>query len=312
MRRSYLVPFLVLLAALGLVGVVLLSGGISQGPAYRLAALPTPGLVAPLTTPTPAKDAFVEYFPQIGTPTALQQPATLATREVPAVAPTATPTEGVDIQEDDPAKVVLLSLLADWIYTDYTQVASTKRGRLEHLKTKEQREIWEGIELENDVVVASLSSEAAVIQLADATFSLRIVRRPAFFDELMKKPRPLTPEEQQEALDYYMRVHGDRMRELSKHYKPLPGVTLPSSPPTREEIQKSRERYMQMYGQRFKQEESLSPTVMPSQQQRQNFERYWKTYRPGEPMPPFLSRMNSSFQRFPVMLPTESPRKAAQ
>jgi hypothetical protein len=202
----------------------------------------------------------------------------------------------------------------DWIYVDYTQVASTKRGRLEHLKTKEQRQIWEGMELENDVVVASLSPEAAVMQLADATWALRIVRKPAFFEELMRERRPLTPDEQREALDYYMRVYGDRMRELSKHYKPLPGVSFPSSPPTKEQIEESKQRYMQLYGQQFMQEQALRPTMPPTslEQQRQNFEKYWKTYHPGEPMPPFPVQLDGSFQRFPLMLPTEAPLKTAQ
>lgn len=312
MRRTYIIPLIVLIASLGLVGLLLLSGGRSRGPAYRLAGLPTPGLVAPLTTPTPARDAFMEYFPQIGTPT--RGPTASPTPGFHAAGPTATPTLGREISEDQPAKNVLLTVLWDWNYTDYTQIGTTKRGRLEHVRTKEQRQIWEGLELEHDVIVASLSPEAAIMQLEDATFPLRIVRKPAFFDELMKKPRPLTPEEQREALDYYMRLHGDRMRELSKYYKPLPGLNLPSSPPTQEQVQKNKERYMQMYGQRFKQEQSLRATSRRSspEQQRQSFERYWKTFRPGEPMPPLPVQPNGSFQRFPLMLPTEKPLKTAQ
>lgn len=314
MRRTYTVPLVILVSALALVGVVLLSGGLPRSSPYRLAALPTPGLVAPLTTPTPAGDAFIEYFPPMDTPSPQAIPAMMPTSVPAGESPVSTPTVRQEITGDQPAKMALLSLLGDWIYTDYTQVASTKRGRLEHLKTKEQRQIWEGMEFDNNIVVASLSPEAAIMKLGEATWALRMARRPAFFDEVARNPRPLSPQEQQEALEYYMRVYGDRLRELSKNYKPLPGVSVPSAPPTKEQIEKSKQKYMQMYGRRFQQEQMLRPTFSRAsiEEQRRNFERYWRTYHPDKPMPPFPIQSNNTSQQMPLILPTESPPRTAQ
>ncbi|MFH1741756.1 MAG: hypothetical protein ABIH23_22350, partial [bacterium] len=193
-------------------------------------------------------------------------------------------------------------------------IASKKSGMLENFKTNDRRAIWEGMKMEHDVLVASLSEQSAVMQLDDATFELRLVKRPSFFDRLAERRGPLTPQEQQEGLEYYMKVYGDKMRELSKNYKPLPGVNLPTSPPSQEEMEKRKQQYMEMYGQQFKREQALSPKDAPSseEQERRNFEQYWKTYFPDKPMPTFPIRSSGSGLRVPIQGLTESPIKTAQ
>ncbi len=308
MPRAFLVPLIVLVAALAIVIVVVLSSLPPRRVPYRLASVPTPGLAVPLSTPTPEADAFVEYFPQTATPPS-EEIAVPQEEETP-VQPESTPTPVKEALSEDTAMNTLLAVLADWIYTDYTQIASKKMGRLEHIRNKEKREISEGTQLERGVEVASLSPEKAVMQLADATFPLRIVRRPSFFDDPEKRWGPRTPEEQREGLEYYMRVYGDKMRAIAKNYKPLPGVEVPKSPPTKEEIQESKERYMQMYGDRFQQQQALQQGLQLSRPeiQRRNFERYWRTYHPDKPIPNMPVQPDGSLEQVPLMVPPEEPQ----
>ncbi|MFH1742104.1 MAG: hypothetical protein ABIH23_24135, partial [bacterium] len=208
MRRTILIPLVVLFAALGLVGFVLLSGVRPHGPAYRLAALPTPELIAPVRTPAPDTSTFLECFPDIGMPTVQQVAEQLPTPEPVSETPAAEPTPPQEVSMEKSARSVLISLLLDWHYVNYTLIASKKSGMLENFKTNDRRAIWEGMKMERDVLVASLSEQSAVMQLDDATFELRLVERPSFFDRLAEKRGPLTPEEQQEGLEYYMKVYG--------------------------------------------------------------------------------------------------------
>jgi len=310
MPRTFIVPLVVLLAALAIVIVVVMSSLPTRHVPYRLASVPTPGLAAPLSTPTQGTDAFIEYFP---TPEATApEDVSATTPETPEPEPAASPTPLTEAMSDDTAMNVLLAVLADWIYTDYTQIASKKIGRLEHIRSKEKREIWEGKSLEREVIVTSLSPEVAVMELGDVTFPLRIVRRPSFFDDPEKRWKPRTPEEQREGLEYYMRVYGDKMRAIAKNYKPLPGVEVPKRPPTEEETQKSKERYMQMYGNKFQQQQALQTRNLLTKPeiQRRNFENYWRIYHPDKPMPTMPVQPNGSLQRFPLVVPPEEPQSS--
>nr|HPO10360.1 hypothetical protein [bacterium] len=163
MRLTILIPLLILIAALLLIGIVLFSGSRMESGPYQLAALPTPDLIPPISTPTPSADTFVELFPTIVIPTRaplMEEPSVIPE---PIPQPEQTPDEVVPPVQ--PGRNALINLLLNWNYTDFTQIASTKRGRLEHFGTKEQREVTEGMPFENDIVVAALSPEAAVMQL---------------------------------------------------------------------------------------------------------------------------------------------------
>jgi hypothetical protein len=311
MRLTILIPLLILLAAIVLVGIVLFSGSRMESGPYQLAVLPTPELLPPISTPTPSAETFVELFPTIVIPTRV--PVT----EEPSVAPEPSipqpeQTPEAEVPPIEPGRNALINLLLNWNYVDFTQIASTKRGRLEHFGTKEQREVTEGMPFEHDIVVASLSPEAAIMQLGSATYALPLIKVPAFLENLKNRKGPLTPEEQQQGLDYYMQIYGNKMKELSRDYRPLPGVNLPK-PPSKQQIEESKRRYKEVYGRQFQQEQALTgqQNLDSAETQRQNFERYWRTYHPDKPMPTFVPQPLESLP-FTGYSPVGTPVQSAQ
>jgi len=130
-----------------------------------------------------------------------------------------------------------------------------------------------------------------MLNLGEAVFHLRMAKIPPFFDEVQKTYRPLTPDEQAQAYDYYMARFGEKFKEQSKNYKPPYGTQMPRKV-TPAERQKGLEDYMKAYGNQFQQNPnnpgmSGQNSFPYSNQQREAYQKYWESHHAGQPMPDF-------------------------
>lgn len=191
----------------------------------------------------------------------------------------------------------MLALIHDWIYTDYIEVGQTKQGTINKSRENVSFSIFEGDELNNGIVISSLNNNMAVLQLGESTFNLRRARPPSFYEDVKKTMRPLTPEEQEQAYDYYMRVYGDKFKEMNKDYKPPNGMPAPRRV-SQEEQKKGLETYWEQYGKNFKQESAnFKPQFYYNQDMREAYEKYWMQFGNGQEKPSFdevFSNQNSS------------------
>jgi len=269
----------------GIVLFVVLMAPAPSKPAISVSRIELSNQPPPIASSDPAAEHILEFFPN---------PSEMAlTPIIPAIeekqAETAplfgTPSPKISNEEIDRNR--LLALIEDWVYVDYSQVGPTKIGRIHQTRKKEYLEIYEGKTLDNGIQVAQLTDDAATLKLGEATFRLRLALKPAFFDEIKDNWRPITREEQQQAYEYYERIYGDKFREYSKGYKPPSGMPMPR-PISADDQEKGRRQYMEMYGNQFMKEAKQFPVAFPgTEEQRQNYEKYWQKFHPGLPMPDF-------------------------
>lgn len=101
-----------------------------------------------------------------------------------------------------------------YVYESFTQLGSTRVGKMFNHESRQTFTINEGDELEpaTGVMVESLDSEKAIVRLRDATDTMICTGNPryAFLEEWRKNPQPPTPEEERLAFEVYMAQHGLR------------------------------------------------------------------------------------------------------
>ncbi|MDX9754852.1 MAG: hypothetical protein RBU29_12890 [bacterium] len=233
-------------------------------------------------------ERVLEFFPALQVPDA---PAEAATQEIePGTSMVAQPAQsesGFSSQGEDRAR--LLALIDDWVYVNFSQVGQTKQGRINQTKKNQVLTVYEGDQLESGIQVTLLTNAAATLRLGEAVYNLPLAVEPEFFKELRStnNPRPLTPDEQKQALEFYMNRWGHKFKAMSEGYQPPPGMMMPQQM-TPEQNQKGLEEYRKRYGQLnpHSPNDVKVPYPYPAQQ-RENFENYWKRFHPGEPMPDF-------------------------
>ncbi|MEW6234167.1 MAG: hypothetical protein AB1656_02155 [Candidatus Omnitrophota bacterium] len=269
----------------GIVLFVVLTAPAPTKPAIRVARIDVSNQPQPIAPSDPAAEHILEFFPD---PTEMMaSPALPTIEELTADTPPAAGTPGPRASSEEIDRNRLLALIEDWVYVDFSQVGPTKIGRIHQTRKKEYVEIYEGKTLDNGIQVVLLTDDAATLKLGEAAFRLRLALKPAFFDEIKDNWRPITREEQQQAYEYYERIYGDKFREYSKGYKPPAGMPLPR-PVSADEREKGRQQYMEMYGNQFMKEAKQFPVAFPgTQEQRENYEKYWQKFHPGLPMPDF-------------------------
>ncbi len=175
-------------------------------------------------------------------------------------------------------------------YIQYAQLGTTKRGRMENGRG-DIYSVFEGYALPGGVVVRKLGPRAAVVQLNEATRTLKKINRPGMFDDLdIRRGRPLTPEEQALARNYYNDRFGDVMRDLSKNYKPPNGGQMPH-PRTPEETAELKKKYMEDFGNRMSEEQKRAAPLYQKRDlalEHKHKVEYWKRFFPDKPLPPSL------------------------
>ena len=243
----------------------------------------------PVIQSDPAGSNILNFFPDPSEALPFQQEGDVETTETEA-APTPAESSG-DANQALASKELdrnrLLALIDDWIYTEYKQVGATKIGTIQQTRSNVYLSIFEGRELENGIFVASLNSDAATLNLGEASFTLHRAQEPTFFVEVKQTLRPLTPDEQQQAYDYYMRVYGEKFKAWSEGYKPPNGMPMPQ-PITDEQKAKGLEEYWNRYGNQFHRENTqFKAPFFYGEKQRGEFDKYWDKFHPGVPKPAF-------------------------
>lgn len=244
----------------------------------------------PVVKSDPGGDYILEFFPE---PSAENQDSSLsdALIDAPPSAQKAIYQPDQNINSTDVQmeldKNRMLALIDDWVYTDYIEVGQTKQGTIKRSRENISFSIYEGEDLNNGIKIATLTSDVALLQLGEATFNLRRARQPSFFSDVKREIRPLTPEEQEQAYEYYMRVYGDKFKEMSRNYKPPNGMPKPRQV-SQEEQQKALDTYMKQYGSQFKQESAnYKPQFYYNQDMRKAYDKYWQQFHGGENKPSF-------------------------
>jgi hypothetical protein len=253
-------------------------------------------------------EAIMRYFPDVSEiiigDASAEQPAenTSPSRlEEAGIKP-----HGVAMDKED--RSALLAMIDDWVYINFSQIGATKRGRINQTRTNNILTVTEGEVLSNGIEVAQLSTEAATLRLGQSVYHLPLAIEPDFFKEMKdsKNPRPLTPDEQKVALDYYMRRYGHKFKALSEGYQPPPGMKMPQQM-TQEEYQESMRKYMNRQGMTFQAEnEQFGSSSAQTEQQKEYFRQYWQKYHPDRPMPNFedLQTMQNQFGPANRILPS--------
>jgi hypothetical protein len=185
-------------------------------------------------------------------------------------------------------RIRLLALIEDWVYIEFSQIGnSRKTGTIHKSRTNEILTVSEGETLDNGVIVQQLASDQVILRLGESSFALRIAVVPDFFEEVKNKIRPLTPDEQEAAYEYYMRRYGDKFKEYSRNYRPPYGVRQPTKV-TPEDLQKGMEEYEKRYGRQFAKENGMPFNQMSnSQDYLKRYQEYVKKYHAGREMPDF-------------------------
>ena len=249
----------------------------------------------PVIQQEPDSGKLLDFFPDLATLKQKQQavaglkPASQEIQSQPP--PKNKPVSGEALNAESEDRARLLSLIDDWVYENFSQVGALKQGRINKTRENKIVTVYEGEVLETGIKVDTLNSEAATLKLGSSIYNLPLAVQPEFFKEIRDStsPRPLTPEEQTKALDYYMKRYGHKFKALSEGYQPPPGMVMPQQI-TPEMQEKSRKEYMEKFGKKFNQESSQNKPAFPyPQQQKENFQKYWEKYHPGKPMPNFDS-----------------------
>ncbi len=290
--RILLVVMTCLIVA-GIVMFVILTEPVPQEKQLSVSRIDITRVSPPILSHDPAEDQVLEFFPD---------PTTM----VPEQVGEATEEEETEPQEKRaqmPRKELdmnrLLALIDDWVYVNFSQVMDTKVGRIQEVREKEFFEVHEGKTLDNGIHVELLTDESVTLTLGEASFKLPLAQKPEFFDELREKWRPLTPDEQQAAWEYYMNRYGKKFQAHSRNYEPPSGLPMPK-PVSPEEREEGRQQYMELYGNRFAEEsESFKPSYPGTEEQHENFEKYWRKHHPGLPMPEFEQFQDQSSQLGP-------------
>ncbi|MFB3786352.1 MAG: hypothetical protein ACE15F_08280 [bacterium] len=239
----------------------------------------------PVLQSDPAAEHVLDLFPDAVEPTpgaGAAEPAAEA--------------EGVD-SATKPARVIkdldndtnrLMALIEDWVYVEFSQIGdSNKTGTIHKTRDNTFFNVFEGQTLENGVHVNQLTGDAVTLRLGEAVFPLRLALVPKFFDEVKENPRPLTPAEQEEAYNYYMRRFGDKFKKFSENYKPPFGTQMPR-PVTQKEQEQGLKEYEERFGSQFMKESAqYNPGYPQTQEQKDAYKRYWAKFHPGKPMPDF-------------------------
>lgn len=293
--------FLVILTCFIVVGIVLfamLQAPAPQKPQIAVSRIDAVQRPQPVLQSDPVADRILDSFPE---PSQII-PATPA--ENTAAVPTVTQPIAPNIPKPGPGKSEdlnrLLALIDDWIYVDYSQIgAQNKTGTIRKTRENELIGVFEGKELENGIKVAKLTDDACTLQLGKESFSLRRVEEPSFFQEVKQQMRPLTVEEQEKAYEYYMRRYGDKFKAYSAMYEPPYGTQNPR-PVTPQEREKGLQDYFDRYGKQFQQEAQQNKSSFPyTEQQKENYKKYWQTFFPDRPMPAFDEMFNKNNQLTP-------------
>ncbi|MGC9326160.1 MAG: hypothetical protein ACP5I1_00870 [Candidatus Hinthialibacter sp.] len=281
--------FLLLFTCFVVVGIVLFA--MMQAPAPQKTEISVSRIDAvkrplPVLQNEPAADSILDSFPLPTEPPAASSSEESAAAPPDVVQPV-NPASPQQSLKDRSNLNRLLALIDDWIYEDFSQIGSQKTGTIRKTREKELLGVFEGKELENGIKVARLTDDACTLSLGDESFTLRRVEEPAFFQEVKQKMRPLTVEEQEKAYEYYMRRYGDKFKAYSAMYEPPFGTQNPKRV-TAEQKQRAMEDYFKRYGSQFQKEAQQSPVKFPyTEQQKENYIKYWQTFFPDRPMPSF-------------------------
>lgn len=240
----------------------------------------------PVIESDPGAEHILEFFPEPSEPLNLPTPILSENVPEPGEEEAAPPAEP-ELSNEEMDRNRLLALIDDWVYTDFNQVANRKTGSIRQSRSNMFLSVYEGQQMDNGIRVASLESEAVTLELGESSFVLRRAKEPEFFADVKENLRPLTPEEQKQAYEYYMIVYGEKFKAFSQGYKPPHGMEMPRrvSP---EEQQKGLEEYWERYGKQFRRENQEYKTPFQyGEEQREQYEKYWEKYFPDRPKPAF-------------------------
>lgn len=278
-RSTVLIP-LVVVAVVLLVVVFVVIQPTEQTP-LRTAAVHTVPAPTPDLPATPWREAFldVELAPPEPEPESEQvaeAPSPTAVAVLPTPGPTLHP------------RGRLAQKLLGMVYINYIQVGDVKRGSIQNTLKNDLYSVFEGYKLPGGIVVDTLSPLTAVVRLEDATYELKLVKRPDFLDNPNLATLMPTAEQQELARDWYEAQYGDFLREQAKDYKPLTGVPVPKrlSP---EETEQRRKEHMEKWGKQFgldsQKAQELHEKHYDPEVQRQAFLKYWEQFHPGKELP---------------------------
>lgn len=301
--------FLLVATCFIVVGIVLfamMQAPTPQKPQIAVSRIDSVQRPLPVLQSDPASERILDSFPE---PTPIPPGAAV---ENLAASPTALPAApnnskaGAGLSDDFNR---LLALIDDWIYVDFSQIGTqNKTGTIRKTRENELIGVFEGKELENGIKVTKLTDDACTLQLGKESFVLRRVEEPSFFQEVKKQMRPLTVEEQEKAYEYYMRRYGDKFKAYSAMYEPPYGAQNPR-PVTQQEKEKGLQDYFERYGKQFQQEAQQSKGSFPyTEQQKENYKKYWQTFFPDRPMPAFDDMFNKDNQTVPGSRIQEDPQ----
>ncbi|MGI6456747.1 MAG: hypothetical protein ACOX5R_14160 [bacterium] len=286
--RAFLIIFSCAIVVGITVFVVMNAPNPNERPSIQVARVELDRQPDPILQSDPIADRILDFFPEPTTPLPLSAPDTSApvTEEVAQEEPLAKkPVSSMDADLDR-----LMAIIHDWDYVGFNQMGTDKKmGRIHRVRENEFMDIFEGQVFESGVEVQQLSREAATLRLREAVFNLPLAQKPEFFEEVAANPRPLTPEEQKQAYEYYRARFGEKFKTYNRNYKPPEGLKMPQ-PITPEQFEQGMQEYQRRYGTQFAAEQRQFAQPIPQlEEQKQNFERYWKQFHPNKPMPDFNS-----------------------
>ena len=288
-RTKFMRSLFILIACIVVVGVVISVVMLVPTPTknrVEVARLDLNRQPEPVLKSDPAAERILDFFPEPKESLPLAPSPEMGVappQPAPAVPPEAKP----EMFSKELDRNRLLNLIDDWIYVDFSQVGSAKLGRIQITRENSFLEVNEGTKLQNGIIIAQLTRESAMLKLGEASFLLRLAQEPKFFEEVKQTLRPLTPEEQKEAFDYYMARFGDKFKEQSKDYQPPAGAQNPRQI-TPEDRKKGLEQYFEKYGKQFQKEGSQYKVPFPyGEKQQELYQKYWKKFHPDQPMPEF-------------------------
>ncbi len=246
----------------------------------------------PVVQSDPGGDYILEFFPE---PTPEQNDPSL-TEALQDAEPSPKNSQSGTVAETalDSAQVQkeldknrIISLIHDWVYTDFMEVGRVKQGTIKKTRENLSFTVYEGEQLDNGIEIESLTNDAVLLALGEAKFPLRRAKQPKFYEEVKRTMRPLTPEEQEQAYDYYMRVYGDKFKEMSKNYKPPHGMPTPGRVSKEQQV-KALEEYWSRYGKQFSKESAnYKPEFHYPKNMRDAYEKYWNQFGNGQEKPQF-------------------------
>ncbi len=280
--------FLLLFTCLFVVGIVLfamMQAPQSQKPEITVTRLDEAPRPLPVLQSDPAAEHILEFFPE--PEKFIQSPSPDVSEKKSKNNNPALGDASAGKNQLKPDITRLLSLINDWVYVDYSQIGASKKGNIRKTRDNELLIVFEGKELEYGIKVSQLSDEACTLELRDEKFTLRRAEEPNFFQEVQQQMRPLTKDEQDKAYEYYMRRYGDKFSKYSEMYKPPFGTPMPKRVSS-EQKQQGLQDYMNRYGNKFAKEgEQYKGSFPYTEQQKENYKKYWQTFFPDRPMPNF-------------------------